>query len=172
MTTWPSGLRRVTRNHFSSGGVGSNPAVVVFYCLVFSSFFLVYFLLFLFILIHLFFPYKKMVTPRFELGSREPESHMLPLHHGTFLSYLYSFPFTMPSYPWPLLFYPPMPFFLFLYSLYSLFFLLTLFFFLLTLSSFLSPFPSPPYLTSSLFSLLFLFSKKRLPWVSNPRPYG
>ena len=29
-TTWPSGLRRVTRNHFSSGGVGSNPAVVVF----------------------------------------------------------------------------------------------------------------------------------------------
>ena len=30
MTTWPSGLRRVTRNHFSSGGVGSNPAVVVF----------------------------------------------------------------------------------------------------------------------------------------------
>ena len=32
MTTWPSGLRRVTRNHFSSGGVGSNPAVVVFYC--------------------------------------------------------------------------------------------------------------------------------------------
>ena len=31
MTTWPSGLRRVTRNHFSSGGVGSNPAVVVFY---------------------------------------------------------------------------------------------------------------------------------------------
>ena len=32
MTTWPSGLRRVTRNHFSSGGVGSNPAVVVFLC--------------------------------------------------------------------------------------------------------------------------------------------
>ena len=30
LTTWPSGLRRVTRNHFSSGGVGSNPAVVVF----------------------------------------------------------------------------------------------------------------------------------------------
>lgn len=29
LTTWPSGLRRVTRNHFSSGGVGSNPAVVV-----------------------------------------------------------------------------------------------------------------------------------------------
>ena len=29
-TTWPSGLRRVTRNHFSSGGVGSNPAVVAF----------------------------------------------------------------------------------------------------------------------------------------------
>ena len=27
---WPSGLRRVTRNHFSSGGVGSNPAIVVF----------------------------------------------------------------------------------------------------------------------------------------------
>ena len=30
MTTWPSGLRRVTRNHFSYGGVGSNPAVVAF----------------------------------------------------------------------------------------------------------------------------------------------
>ena len=29
-TTWPSGLRRVTRNHFSYGGVGSNPAVVAF----------------------------------------------------------------------------------------------------------------------------------------------
>ena len=28
-TMWPSGLRRVTRNHFSSGGVGSNPAIVV-----------------------------------------------------------------------------------------------------------------------------------------------
>ena len=157
MTTWPSGLRRVTRNHFSSGGVGSNPAVVVFY----TSFSIP------------FFPSsKKMVPPRFELGSREPESHMLPLHHGTFLSFLYSFPFTMPSYPWPLLFYPPMPFFLFLYSLYSLFFLLTLFFFLT--HPFLLPlsFSFPPYLTSSLFSLLFLFSKKRLPWVSNPRPYG
>ena len=30
MTVWPSGLRRVTRNHFSYGGVGSNPATVVF----------------------------------------------------------------------------------------------------------------------------------------------
>ena len=30
-TVWPSGLRRVTWNHFSSGGVGSNPATVVFY---------------------------------------------------------------------------------------------------------------------------------------------
>ena len=29
-TVWPSGLRRVTWNHFSSGGVGSNPATVVF----------------------------------------------------------------------------------------------------------------------------------------------
>ena len=68
MTTWPSGLRRVTRNHFSSGGVGSNPAVVVFY----TSYSLP------------FFPSsKKMVPPRFELGSWEPESHMLPLHHGT-----------------------------------------------------------------------------------------
>ena len=28
---WPSGLRRVTRNHFSYGGVGSNPAVVVLF---------------------------------------------------------------------------------------------------------------------------------------------
>ena len=35
MTTWPSGLRRVTRNHFSSGGVGSNPAVVAFYTYLF-----------------------------------------------------------------------------------------------------------------------------------------
>ena len=30
MTSWPSGLRRVTRNHFSVGGAGSNPADVVF----------------------------------------------------------------------------------------------------------------------------------------------
>ena len=30
-TSWPSGLRRVTRNHFSVGGVGSNPADVVFW---------------------------------------------------------------------------------------------------------------------------------------------
>ena len=160
MTTWPSGLRRVTRNHFSSGGVGSNPAVVVFY----TSFSIP------------FFPSsKKMVPPRFELGSREPESHMLPLHHGTFLSYLYSFPFTMPSYPWPLTPSFLSPYALFPFRILSLLSLLSsysLFFFLLTLSSFLSPFPSPPYLTSSLFSLLFLFSKKRLPWVSNPRPYG
>ena len=68
MTTWPSGLRRVTRNHFSSGGVGSNPAVVVF-CRLFC---------FLNTII-----VQKMVPPRFELGSWEPESHMLPLHHGT-----------------------------------------------------------------------------------------
>ena len=31
MTAWPSGLRRVTRNHFSVGGVGSNPAAVDFF---------------------------------------------------------------------------------------------------------------------------------------------
>lgn len=37
MTTWPSGLRRVTRNHFSSGGVGSNPAVVAFYTCLFHQ---------------------------------------------------------------------------------------------------------------------------------------
>lgn len=37
MTTWPSGLRRVTRNHFSSGGVGSNPAVVAFYTCLFRQ---------------------------------------------------------------------------------------------------------------------------------------
>ena len=36
MTAWPSGLRRVTRNHFSVGGVGSNPAAVDF--LVFAVF--------------------------------------------------------------------------------------------------------------------------------------
>ena len=106
MTTWPSGLRRVTRNHFSSGGVGSNPAVVVFYIPT---------ILFLFYL-------QKMVPPRFELGSREPESHMLPLHHGTFQVYI------------------PV-FFCFLILLY------------------------PHY------SILFYY-KKRLPWVSNPRPYG
>ena len=95
MTTWPSGLRRVTRNHFSSGGVGSNPAVVVFYFLPWlfffiSSLFLILFFFFSFLLIYLFFPFKKMVTPRFELGSREPESHMLPLHHATFISSLFS----------------------------------------------------------------------------------
>ena len=28
-------------------------------------------------------PNKKVVTPRFELGSREPKSRMLPLHHAT-----------------------------------------------------------------------------------------
>ena len=148
MTTWPSGLRRVTRNHFSSGGVGSNPAVVVFY----TSFSIP------------FFPSsKKMVPPRFELGSREPESHMLPLHHGTFLSYLYSFPFTMPSYPWPLIpsFFIPLCPFSFSYTLSTLssFFLLSFFFFLLTLSSFLSPFPFP--LISLLpFSPSFSFSQK------------
>ena len=27
--------------------------------------------------------YKKVVTPRFELGSREPKPRMLPLHHAT-----------------------------------------------------------------------------------------
>ena len=36
-TVWPSGLRRVTRNHFSSGGVGSNPAAVVFSFFLFLS---------------------------------------------------------------------------------------------------------------------------------------
>ena len=36
-----------------------------------------------------------MVPPRFELGSREPESHMLPLHHGTFSSYKSCLPFTI-----------------------------------------------------------------------------
>ena len=28
---------------------------------------------------------KKVVPPRIELGSQEPKSYMLPLHHGTFL---------------------------------------------------------------------------------------
>ena len=31
---------------------------------------------------------KKVVTPRFELGSREPKSRMLPLHHATFHIYV------------------------------------------------------------------------------------
>ena len=147
MTTWPSGLRRVTRNHFSSGGVGSNPAVVVFY----TSFSIP------------FFPSsKKMVPPRFELGSREPESHMLPLHHGTFLSYLYSFPFTMPSYPWPLLFYPPMPFFLFPFPILSLLSLLSSY----SLFFSYSPFPPssllflPPLISLLPFSPSFSFSQK------------
>ena len=55
MTTWPSGLRRVTRNHFSSGGVGSNPAVVVFlflFKLIYLNFyFTLFFLLFYFYLL-------------------------------------------------------------------------------------------------------------------------
>ena len=84
MTTWPSGLRRVTRNHFSSGGVGSNPAVVVFYIPT---------ILFLFYL-------QKMVPPRFELGSREPESRMLPLHHGT-LRYISSLTLLIPRFYFP-----------------------------------------------------------------------
>ena len=96
MTTWPSGLRRVTRNHFSSGGVGSNPAVVVF-CRLFC---------FLNTII-----VQKMVPPRFELGSREPESHMLPLHHGTFSSYKSCLPFTIVNYSFqysvPPLYIPP-----------------------------------------------------------------
>ena len=29
--------------------------------------------------------HKKVVPPRIELGSQEPKSYMLPLHHGTFL---------------------------------------------------------------------------------------
>ena len=29
---------------------------------------------------------KKVVPPRIELGSQEPKSCMLPLHHGTFLN--------------------------------------------------------------------------------------
>ena len=37
---WPSGLRRVTRNHFPYGSVGSNPATVVYKFLVYK--FLVY----------------------------------------------------------------------------------------------------------------------------------
>ena len=87
---------------------------------------------------------KKVVPPRFELGSREPESHMLPLHHGTFLSYLYSFPFTMPSYPWPLT-----PSFLSPYALFP-FPILSLLSLLSSYSLFFSYSPFPPS------SLLFL----------------
>ena len=84
MTTWPSGLRRVTRNHFSSGGVGSNPAVVVFLFATFPTF-----SFYPFSFIPLFF--KKLVLPRFELGSLEPESNMLPLHHRTMILLLLFF---------------------------------------------------------------------------------
>ena len=153
MTTWPSGLRRVTRNHFSSGGVGSNPAVVVFY----TSFSIP------------FFPSsKKMVPPRFELGSREPESHMLPLHHGTFLSFLYSFPFTMPSYPVTLTpsFLSPLCSLSFSYTLSTLssFFLLSFFF------SY-SPFPPSSLLFLSPLSHFFPFLPP-FPFLKKTPPVG
>ena len=98
MTTWPSGLRRVTRNHFSSGGVGSNPAVVV-----------------------LFIPF----LPSF-LSKKwsHPDSNWGPENQN-----LICCPYTIgPAY----------------YSFFSFF----------------------------LYFLLFFILKKRLPWVSNPRPYG
>ena len=83
MTTWPSGLRRVTRNHFSSGGVGSNPAVVVF---LLPTFFLYYFYLSI-----TSFPIKKWSHPDSNWG---PENQnliccpytMRPLYHHFFLS--------------------------------------------------------------------------------------
>ena len=152
MTTWPSGLRRVTRNHFSSGGVGSNPAVVVFY----TSFSIP------------FFPSsKKMVPPRFELGSREPESHMLPLHHGTFSSYIFRLPFTFIYFPFlPITLYIilslPIPYLLLPTTLVFYFIISFPYMHVILLYN------SIPFLTSP----LFLLVKKRLPWVSNPRPYG
>ena len=140
MTTWPSGLRRVTRNHFSSGGVGSNPAVVVFY----TSFSIP------------FFPSsKKMVPPRFELGSREPESHMLPLHHGT-LRYI---PYSSLLIPHLSLFFTCS--FSYLHDDYPSILFLCPYILLLSVSMCLL------FLSCSVF-----FIKKRLPWVSNPRPYG
>ena len=49
-----------------------------------------------------------MVPPRIELGSQEPKSCMLPLHHGTFLYYFY-FPLLIPLVPFFIfLFYSPM----------------------------------------------------------------
>ena len=37
MTPWQRGLMRLTRNQFSFGGAGSNPAGVVFFLLFFFS---------------------------------------------------------------------------------------------------------------------------------------
>ena len=161
MTTWPSGLRRVTRNHFSSGGVGSNPAVVVFLFATFPTF-----SFYPFSFIPLFF--KKVVLPRFELGSLEPESNMLPLHHRTMILVL--------------LLYIPLPF-----SLSPL----QLSFFKKQraqpdlnqwpreLQSYALPLSYAPFyfeiflfLPNTSLPLFLFFPKKRLPWGSNPRPYG
>ena len=156
MTTWPSGLRRVTRNHFSSGGVGSNPAVVVF-CFV---------LLFL-----LLWYRQKNGSTQIRTGVlRTRISYAAPTPWN--LSILLLFPST----------YSPCGLFIFLFY-----------------SPMCSPLKKghnrirtndhgncspmlyhwamrPPIFP--LCFLLFVFSfpvyllKKRLPWVSNPRPYG
>ena len=46
-TTWPSGPRRLTRNQFPPGSVGSNPAVVVFYFIFLSLYLFLYFLFYI-----------------------------------------------------------------------------------------------------------------------------
>ena len=70
MTTWPSGLRRVTRNHFSSGGVGSNPAVVVF------------------ILLCYLIVYIKRASPGIEPGPPAPKAGILPLNYKASCSFI------------------------------------------------------------------------------------
>ena len=113
------------------------------------------------------FPLLKMVPPRFELGSREPESHMLPLHHGTFSSYILRLPFTFIYFSFlPITLYIilslPIPYLLLPTTL--------VFYFIMSFSYMhvILLYNSIPFLTSP----LFLLVKKRLPWVSNPRPYG
>ena len=113
------------------------------------------------------FPLLKMVPPRFELGSREPESHMLPLHHGTFSSYILRLPFTF-------IYFPFLPITLYIILSLSIPYLLlptTLVFYFIISFPYMHVillYNSIPFLSYP----LFLLVKKRLPWVSNPRPYG
>ena len=154
MTTWPSGLRRVTRNHFSSGGVGSNPAVVVFLFASYTTFSFIPFPLSLFSLKRWFYP----------------DSNWGPWNQNPICCH-----YTIE--PW--------------YSYFFFFIPSDTFFFLFIkqraqpdlnqwpreLQSYALPLSYAPfYLLLSLFLFILLFFlffwKKRLPWVSNPRPYG
>ena len=156
MTTWPSGLRRVTRNHFSSGGVGSNPAVVVFS------------LLSLLYLIISFLPTYSSIKRWFY-----PDSNWGPWNQNPICCH-----YTIE--PW--------------YSYFFFFIPSDTFFFLFIkqraqpdlnqwpreLQSYALPLSYAPFYFSSfsfpslpaLLSFFFFFIKKRLPWGSNPRPYG